>query len=192
MKKFLFAFAIVIILSSCSGYHTLPQFYDRYKESPNVEAYQLPKFKEQIMDSFSPYTRNLLLDVTDLRYMKLKEPDVNHNELLKIEIRGLFRRRFRDFEREITNDSLKIVSMKVSRDNIATDFLVFQNKGPESTILYIAGDMDPKALKEFYEDNEHDKMIGVMNPDNFEKIDQNLKDIEEKNQNLREQRSKKN
>lgn len=178
MKKFLFVFAIVL-LTNCSGYHTMPQFYERYKESPKVDAYQLPKFRNNVMDSLSPYTRNLLLDVTDLRYMKLHETDVNENELLKIEIKGLFRRRFKDLEREITNDSLKIVSMKVS-NNIATDFLVFQNKGLENTILYIAGDMDPRAVKEFFETEEYNKMILAMLPENFEETDSNLKDIKEK------------
>lgn len=191
MKKLLYAFVVVLLISSCSGYHTMPKFYERYKESPSVKAYQLPKFKEQIMDSFSPYTRNLLLDVVDLRYMKLTESDINNNELLKIEIKGLFRRRFRDLEREISNDSLKIVSMKVSKDNIATDFLVFQNKGMENTILYLAGDMDPKALKEFFEDKEHDKMINVMHPENFEEIDPNLKAVKEK-QNAILNKTKKN
>lgn len=178
MKKFLFVFAI-ILLTNCGGYHTMPQFYERYKDSPRVDAYQLPKFKNNVMDSLSPYTRNLLLDVTDLRYMKIKETNVNENELLKIEIRGLFRRRFKDLQREITNDSLKIVSMKVG-DNIATDFLVFQNKGLENTLLYIAGDMDPKAVKDFFEANEHNKIILAMSPENFEEIDSNLKEIEEK------------
>lgn len=184
MKNFIYVFFVVMLISSCSSYHTMPQFYERYKASPNVEAYQLPKFKEHVMDSFSPYTRNLMLDVTDLRYMKLNEKDVNHNELLKIEIRGLFRRRFKDLEREITNDSLKIVSMKV-KDNIATDFLVFQNKGLENTILYLAGDMDPKAVEDFFESNEHNKMIEAMMPENFDAIDANLKAIEEKKQMLK-------
>lgn len=178
MKKFLFVFA-VILLTNCSGYHTLPNFYERYKESPKVDAYQLPKFKNNVMDSLSPYTRNLLLDVTDLRYLKLNGANYNENELLKIEIKGLFRRRFKDLQREISNDSLKIVSMKVS-DNIATELLVFQNKGLENTILYIAGDMDPKAVKDFFEAEEHNKIILAMHPDNFEKIDSNLKDIEQK------------
>ncbi len=186
MKKLLYVF-ILILLSNCSGYHTMPQFYERYKDSPKVDAYQLPKFKNNVMDSLSPYTRNLLLDVTDLRYMKLNQTNVNDNELLKIEIKGLFRRRFKDLQREITNDSLKIVSMKMS-ENIATTFLVYQNKGLENTILYIAGDMDPKAVKDFFEANEHNKIILAMHPDNFEEIDSNLKDLEHKN----EQNNKKN
>ena len=186
MKKLLYVF-ILILLSNCSGYHTMPQFYERYKDSPKVDAYQLPKFKNNVMDSLSPYTRNLLLDVTDLRYMKLNQTNVNDNELLKIEIKGLFRRRFKDLQREITNDSLKIVSMKMS-ENIATTFLVYQNKGLENTILYIAGDMDPKAVKDFFEVNEHNKIILAMHPDNFEEIDSNLKQLEHKN----EQNNKKN
>ncbi len=186
MKKLLYVF-ILILLSNCSGYHTMPQFYERYKDSPKVDAYQLPKFKNNVMDSLSPYTRNLLLDVTDLRYMKLNQTNVNDNELLKIEIKGLFRRRFKDLQREITNDSLKIVSMKMS-ENIATTFLVYQNKGLENTILYIAGDMDPKAVKDFFEANEHNKIILAMHPDNFEEIDSNLKQLEHKN----EQNNKKN
>lgn len=186
MKKLLYIFTL-ILLTNCSGYHTVPQFYERYKDSPKVDAYQLPKFKNNVMDSLSPYTRNLLLDVTDLRYMKLKETNVNENELLKIEIRGLFRRRFKDLQREITNDSLKIVSMKVG-NNIATDFLVFQNKGLENTILYIAGDMDPKAVQDFFDANEHNKIIAAMLPENFEEIDSNLKELEQK----AEQNNKKN
>jgi len=178
MKKILYVFALVL-LTNCSGYHTMPQFYERYKDSPKVDAYHLPKFKEYVIDSLSPYTRNLLLDVTDLRYMKLKESNYNENELLKIEIKGMFRRRFKDLQRVITNDSLKIVSMKVS-DNIATDFLVFQNKGLENTLLYIAGDMDPNAVKDFFEAEEHNKLISAMLPENFEEIDSNLKDIEQK------------
>ena len=178
MKKFLFVFGLILI-TSCSGYHTLPNFYERYKESPKVDAYQLPKFKNHVMDSFSPYTRNLLLDVTDLRYLKLKESDKNHNELLKIEIRGLFKRRFKDLQREISNDSLKIVSMKV-KDNIATEFMVFQNKDLENTILYLAGDMDPKAVKDFFDTAEHNKMIEAMLPENFEENDANLKELEQK------------
>ncbi len=178
MKKILCVFAI-ILLSNCSGYHTMPQFYERYKDSPKVDAYQLPKFKNNVMDSLSPYTRNLLLDVTDFRYMKLNGANYNENELLKIEIKGLFRRRFKDLQREIENDSLKIVSMKVS-NNIATDFLVFQNKGLENTILYIAGDMDPKAVRDFFEAQEHDKIILAMYPENFEEADSNLKTIEQK------------
>ena len=186
MKKFLFVFTI-ILLTNCSGYHTMPQFYERYKDSPKVDAYQLPKFKNIVMDSLSPYTRNLLLDVTDMRYLKLNGKNYNENELLKIEIKGLFRRRFKDLQREITNDSLKIVAMKVS-DNIATTFLAFQNKGLENTILYIAGDMDPKAVKDFFEAEEHNKIILAMLPENFEEMDSNLKNIEQKE----EQRNKKN
>ena len=178
MKKILLLFTI-ILLSNCSGYHTMPQFYERYKDSPKVDAYQLPKFKNNVMDSLSPYTRNLLLDVTDLRYLKLKETNYNENELIKIEIKGLFRRRFKDLQREISNDSLKIVSVKVS-DNIATEFMVFQNKGLENTLLYIAGDMDPKAVRDFFEAEEHNKIILAMHPDNFEEMDSNLKDIEQK------------
>lgn len=180
MKKILFVF-VIVLLTNCSGYHTMPQFYERYKESQKVEAYQLPKFKNNVMDSLSPYTRNLLLDVVDLRYMKINEPDVNQNELLKIEIRGLFRRRYKDLQREISNDSLKIVSMKVV-DNIATDFLVFQNKGGENTLFYLAGDMDPKAVKDFFEAEEHNKLIQAMLPENFEEMDANLKAIEQKAQ----------
>ncbi|MBT8393641.1 MAG: hypothetical protein HKO81_09505 [Flavobacteriaceae bacterium] len=181
MKNFLYVF-VLIFLTSCAGYHTAPKFYDRYKESKKVEAYQLPKFKEPVMDSLSPYTRNLLLDVTDLRYIKINQPDLNQNELLKIEIRGLFRRRFKDLQRVITNDSLKIVSMKV-KDNIATDFLAYFNYGPENAILYIAGDMDPRAVREFFETGEHIEMMDAMVPENFEPIDANLKVIEEKNKN---------
>ena len=181
MRKFLYVF-VLIFLTNCAGYHTAPKFYDRYKDSKKVEAYQLPKFKSHIMDSLSPYTRNLLLDVTDLRYIKVNQPDLNQNELLKIEIRGLFRRRFKDLQRVITNDSLKIVSIKV-KDNIATDFLAYHNHGPENVILYIAGDMDPKAVREFYETNEHNKMINVMRPENFEPVDANLKAVEEKKEN---------
>lgn len=178
MRKILFVLALVL-LTNCSGYHTMPQFYERHKDSPRVDAYQLPKFKEYIMDSLSPYTRNLLLDVTDLRYMKLKETNYNENELLKIEIKGLFRRRFKDLQREITNDSLKIVSMKTT-DHITTDFLVFQNKGLENTILYLAGDLDPKAVRDFFEAEEYNKIIAAMQPENFEEIDSNLKQIENK------------
>lgn len=187
MKKILYVF-ILILLSNCSGYHTMPQFYERHKDSPKVNAYQLPKFKEYVMDSLSPYTRNLLLDVTDLRYMKLNETNYNENELLKIEIKGLFRRRFKDLQREITNDSLKIVSMKVS-NNIATDFLVFQNKGLENTVLYIAGDMDPKAVRDFFEASEHNKIIAAMLPENFEEIDSNLKDLEQKAEELNKKKN---
>ncbi len=181
MKKFLYVFTL-IFLTNCAGYHTVPKFYDRYKESKKVAAYQLPKFKENVMDSLSPYTRNLLLDVTDLRYIKVNQTDLNQNELLKIEIRGLFRRRFKDLQRVITNDSLKIVSMKV-RDNIATDFIAYHNHGTENIILYIAGDMDPRAVREFYETNEHKKMMDVMLPQNFEPVDSNLKAVEEKEKN---------
>ena len=179
MKKFLYVFAL-IFLSNCAGYHTAPKFYDRYKDSKKVEAYHLPKFKSNIMDSLSPYTRNLFLDVTDLRYLKLNEADRNQNELLKIEIRGLFKRRFKDLQRVITNDSLKIVSMKVV-NNIATDFLAYLNYGPENIILYISGDMDPRAVREFYENSEHKKIIKYMHPDNFLEFDSNLKALEEKN-----------
>lgn len=179
MKKFLYLIAL-ILLSNCSGYHTLPQFYERHKLSPKSEAYQLPKFKNHVMDSLSPYTRNLLLDVTDLRYLKLKETNANENELVKLEIRNLFRRRFRDLQREIERDSLKIVSMKVT-DNIATTFLAYYNNGLENTILYIAGDMDPRAVRDFFNSKEHDKIMQAMHPENFEEIDSNLKVIEEKN-----------
>lgn len=179
MKKFLYVLSF-LFLTSCGGYHTAPKFYERYKDSKKVEAYQLPKFKEHVMDSMSPYTRNLLLDVTDLRYLKLNEIDRNQNELLKIEMRGLFKRRFKDLQRVITNDSLKIVSMKV-KDNIAMEFLAYHNIGSENTLLYLAGDMDPRAIREFYETGEHIKMIGFMLPENFEPIDSNLKAIEEKN-----------
>ncbi len=186
MKKLLYVL-ILVLLTNCSGYHTMPQFYERYKDSPKVDAFQLPKFKKYVMDSLSPYTRNLLLDVTDLRYMKLSETNANENELLKIEIKGMFRHRFKDLQRETTNDSIKIVSMKIS-DNIATDFLVFQNKGLENKILYIAGDMDPKAVREFFETNGHNKIIAAMHPDNFEEADSNLKELEQK----AEQNNKKN
>lgn len=178
MKKILYVLAL-ILLSNCSGYHTVPHFYDRHKNSQKTEAYQLPKFKNHVMDSLSPYTRNLLLDVTDMRYLKLKETNANENELVKLEIRNLFRRRFRDLQREIERDSLKIVSMKVT-DNIATTFLAYYNNGLENTILYIAGDMDPRAVKDFYEANEHDKIMLAMHPDNFDEIDSNLKAVEEK------------
>lgn len=179
MRKFLYVLAI-LLLSNCAGYHTAPKFYDRYKDSKKVEAYQLPKFKSSVMDSLSPYTRNLFLDVTDLRYLKLIQPDRNQNELLKIEIRGLFKRRFKDLQRVITQDSLKIVSMKVV-DNIATDFLAYLNYGSENTILYLAGDMDPRAVREFFSGNEHLKIIKYMKPENFLDIDSNLKAVEEKN-----------
>lgn len=178
MKKFLYVLSIVF-LTNCAGYHTAPKFYDRYKDSKKVEAYQLPKFTPRAMDSLSPYTRNLMLDITDLRYLKLIELDKNQNELLKLEIRGLFKRRFKDLQRVITNDSLKIVSMRV-KDNIATEFLSYHNFGPENTILYIAGDMDPRAVREFYNTNEHIKMIETMLPENFEAVDSNLKSVEEK------------
>lgn len=178
MKKILYVLAL-ILLSNCSGYHTVPHFYERHKNSQKTEAYQLPKFKNHVMDSLSPYTRNLLLDVTDMRYLKLKETNANENELVKLEIRNLFRRRFRDLQREIERDSLKIVSMKVT-DNIATTFLAYYNNGLENTILYIAGDMDPRAVKDFYEANEHDKIMLAMHPDNFDEIDSNLKAVEEK------------
>lgn len=179
MKKILYVFAF-IFLTGCAGYHTAPQFYERYKNSKKVEAYQLPKFKERAMDSLSPYTRNLMLDVTDLRYLKLIEPDRNQNELIKIEIRGLFKRRFKDLQRVITNDSLKIVSMKI-KDNIATEFLAYYNIGQENTILYMSGDMDPRAVREFYKTGEHKKLMETMHPDNFEPFDSNLKILEEKN-----------
>lgn len=179
MKKFLYVFT-VILLSNCAGYHTAPKFYDRYKDSKKVEAYQLPKFKSRVMDSLSPYTRNLFLDVTDLRYLKIVQPDRNQNELLKIEIRGLFKRRFKDLQRVVTQDSLKIVSMKVV-DKIATEFLAYLNFGPENKILYLAGDMDPRAVREFFNNNEHIKIMQYMHPDNFLEFDSNLKAIEEKN-----------
>ena len=181
MKKLL-CITVLVILTSCSSYHTFPNFYERYKESPKVDAYQLPEFKEQVMDSFSPYTRNLLLDVTDLRYLKLKETNYNQNELVKIEIRGLFKRRFKDLQRVVTNDSLKIVAMKVTK-GIATEFLVFQNKDLDNTMLYLAGDMDPLALTDFFETNEHNKMIAAMLPENFDETDSNLKELEEKKEN---------
>ena len=97
----------------------------------------------------------------------------------KLEIRNLFRRKFRDLQRDISNDSSKIVSMKVT-DNIATKFLAYYNNGLENTILYIAGDMDPRAVRDFYEANEHDKIMSAMHPENFEEIDSNLKAVEEK------------
>ena len=181
MKKYLFGL-VVIFLTSCAGYHTAPKFYDRYKDSKKVEAYQLPKFKQWVMDSLSPYTRNLMLDVTDLRYVKLIQSDRNQNELLKIEMRNLFRRRFKDLQREITNDSMKIVSMKVV-DNIATDFLAYRNVGSENVLLYVSGDMDPRAVREFYDSDEHSKMMTYMKPEFFEPIDSNVKAAEEKQEN---------
>jgi hypothetical protein len=66
-------------------------------------------------------------------------------------------------------------------DNIATDFLAYLNYGSENTILYLAGDMDPRAVREFFNGNEHLKIMKYMNPENFLDIDSNLKAVEEKN-----------
>lgn len=163
------------MLASCSGYHTVPNFYERHNVGDN-KAYQLPSFKENIMDSLSPYTRNMLLDVVDLRYIELNEEDFNENELLKIEIKALFRKRFRDIQRVTQNDSIKIVSMKVT-DNIAKELIIYFNKDSRNQILYVAGDLDPNAVRDFISVGDHRLIINAMNPANFEEDDANLKEI---------------
>jgi hypothetical protein len=174
MKRILFLL-IVVLLASCSGYHTVPKFYERHNVGDN-KAYYMPSFKEKIMDSLSPYTRNMLLDVVDLRYIELNEEDFNENELLKIEIKALFRKRFRDIQRVTLNDSIKIVSMKVN-DNIAKELIVYFNKDKRNQIFYIAGDLDPNAVRDFISSDDHRLIMNVMNPENFEEDDANLKNI---------------
>lgn len=139
----------------------------------------MPNFKESIIDSLSPYTRNMLLDVVDLKYIELNEEDFNENELLKIEIKALFRKRFRDIQRVTLNDSIKIVSMKVT-DNIAQELIVYFNKEQKNQILYIAGDLDPNAVRDFISVNDHRLIMNLMDPVNFEEDDANLKDIYKK------------
>ena len=139
------------------------------------------------MDSLSPYTRNMLLDVVDLRYIELNKEDFNENELLKIEIKALFRKKFRDIQRVTLNDSIKIVSMKVT-DNIAQELIVYFNKANRNQIFYIAGDMDPNAVRDFISTNDHRLMMNAMNPENFEEDDANLKDLFKKQE---EQKNKK-
>lgn len=139
----------------------------------------MPNFKENIMDSLSPYTRNMLLDVTDLRYIELNQKDVNKNELLKIEIKGLFKKRFRDIQRVTQNDSIKIVSMKVT-DNIAKELIVYFNKDHKNQVLYVAGDLDPNAVRDFISVGDHRLIMNAMKPENFEEDDANLKDIYKK------------
>jgi len=182
MKRILFLLTVVLLIS-CSSYNTVPSFYDRNNVGDN-KAYHLPNFKENIMDSLSPYSRNMLLDVTDLRYIELNEKDFNKNELLKIEIKGLFKKRFRDIQRVTKNDSIKIVSMKVT-DNIAKELIVYFNKDHRNQVLYVAGDLDPNAVRDFISVGDHRLMMNAMTPENFEEDDANLKDIykklEEKN-----------
>jgi len=185
MKKIILLLSVVI-LASCSGYHTVPKFYERHNVGEN-KAYHMPNFKENIMDSLSPYTRNMLLDVVDLRYIELNENDYNENELLKIEIKALFRKRFRDIQRVTENDSIKIVSMKVS-DNIAKELIVFFNKESKNQVFYVAGDLDPNAVRDFISVGDHRLMIDSMDPKNFEEDDSNLKDIYRK---LEEQKNQK-
>jgi len=185
MKRILLLLSIVL-LASCSGYHTVPSFYERHNVG-KTKAYHLPNFKENIMDSLSPYTRNMLLDVTDLRYIELNEEDFNENELLKIEIKALFRKRFRDIQRVTKNDSIKIVSMKVS-DNIAKELIVYFNKDQRNQVLYVAGDLDPNAVRDFISVNDHRFIMNAMTPENFEEDDANLKDIYKK---LEEEKNKK-
>ena len=185
MKRILLLI-VIVLLTSCSGYHTVPKFYERHNVGDN-KAYYLPNFKEKIMDSLSPYTRNMLLDVVDLRYIELNKEDFNENELLKIEIKALFRKKFRDIQRVTLNDSIKIVSMKVT-DNIAQELIVYFNKANRNQIFYIAGDMDPNAVRDFISTNDHRLMMNAMNPENFEEDDANLKDIFKKQE---EQKNKK-
>ena len=177
----------VALFTSCSSYNTVPSFYERNNVANN-KAYHMPNFKENIMDSLSPYSRNMLLDVTDLRYIELNETDANKNEEIKIEIKGLFRKSFRDIQRVTQNDSIKIVSMKVS-DNIAKELIVYFNKDERNQVLYIAGDLDPNAVRDFISTNDHRLMINAMNPNNFEEDDSNLKEIYKK---LEEEKKKKN
>lgn len=177
MKKYVLLLS-VLILASCSGYHTVPKFYERHNVGEN-KAYFMPNFKENIMDSLSPYTRNMLLDVVDLRYIELHEEDYNENELLKIEIKALFRKRFKDIQRVTRNDSIKIVSMKVT-DNIAKELIVYFNKDSRNQVFYIAGDLDPNAVRDFISNGDHRFMMSVMDPENFEEGDSNLKDLYKK------------
>jgi len=128
------------------------------------------------MDSLSPYTRNMLLDVMDLRYVEVNKDDINENELLKIEIKALFRKRFRDIQRITANDSVKIISMKVT-DNIAKELIVYFNKNMKNQIFYLAGDMDPNAVRDFISIGDHTRLIDAMDPQNFEEDDPNLKEI---------------
>ncbi len=177
MKQIIFLI-FVTLLTSCSGYHTVPKFYERHNVGHN-KAYHMPNFKENIMDSLNPYTRNMLLDVIDLRYIELDEADYNKNELLKIEIKALFRKRFRDIQRVTRNDSIKIVSMKVT-DNIAKELIVYFNKDSKNEVFYVAGDLDPNAVRDFISSNDHRLMMKAMRPENFEEGDANLKEIYKK------------
>lgn len=185
MKRFILL-ALVALMTACSTYHTVPNFYERHNVGDN-KAYQLPSFKENIMDSLSPYTRNMLLDVTDLRYVELNEDNINENELLKIEIKALFRKRFRDIKRVTQNDSIKIISMKVT-DNIAKELIIYFNKDQKNQVFYLAGDMDPNAVRDFIAVGDHRLIIDAMDPKNFAEDDQNLKDIYKK---LEEQKKNK-
>ena len=185
MKRILLLLTVILI-TSCSSYNTVPSFYDRNNVGTN-KAYYMPSFKENIMDSLSPYSRNMLLDVTDLRYIELNEKDENKNELLKIEIKGLFKKRFKDIERLTENDSIKIVSMKVS-NNIAKELIVYFNKDYRNQVLYVAGDLDPNAVRDFISVGDHRLMMNAMTPENFEEDDSNLKEIHKK---LEEKNNKK-
>lgn len=185
MKRFLLLF-LVALITACSSYHTVPSFYERHNVGNN-KAYQLPSFKTNVMDSLSPYTRNMLLDVTDLRYVELNEEDVNENELLKIEIKALFRKRFRDIQRVTENDSIKIISMKVT-DNIAKELIIYFNKDQRNQVFYVAGDMDPNAVRDFIAVGDHMRLIEAMDPKNFAEDDANLKEIYRK---LEEQKKNK-
>ena len=186
MKRFIFLLSI-LLLASCSGYHTVPKFYERHNAGDN-KAYYLPNFKENILDSISPYTKNMLLDATDLRYIEVDEENFNENELLKIEIKALFRKRFRDIQRVTKNDSIKIISMKIT-DNIAKELIVYFNKNTRNQVLYIAGDLDPNAVRDFISIGDHKLIINAMDPINFEKYDTNLKKIYKKE--LEEKKKKK-
>jgi len=166
---------VALFLASCSGYHTVPQFYERHKTGEN-KAYSMPNLNEQIMDSLSPYTRNMLLDVVDLKYIELDQQDFNENELLKIEIKALFRKRFRDIQRVTQNDSIKIISMKVT-DNIAKELIIYFNKDSRNQVFYLAGDLDPNAVRDFISIGDHTRLINAMDPENFEEDDANLKEI---------------
>ncbi len=187
MKRILFLLSIVL-LSSCSGYHTVPKFYERHNVGDNI-AYSMPNFKENIMDSLSPYTRNMLLDVVDLRYIELNEEDFNENELLKIEIKALFRKQFRDIQRVTLNDSIKIVSMKVT-NNIAQELIVYFNKDKRNKIFYIAGDLDPGAVRDFISVDDHLLIMNAMNPENFVEDDANLKEIFKKQEKEKNKKKK--
>ncbi|MCM5663560.1 DUF4252 domain-containing protein [Galbibacter mesophilus] len=159
MTKSIFFLGLVFLFISCGS--SVESFYDRHKNDANVTAVRVPKFMYSLLGSASPEVKDVMKNVSDIRYMNLPSSSSLKNQQINTEIDKITKSGYSDIFRKNNNENRSLLTVK-EQGNTIKQIILHNSNGSNNSLLYLKGNFDAGKIRKMAEDDTFTEFNSIL------------------------------